>query len=380
MATGDPPDAGWQAPGWSPAPPPAPPPASAGGASPGQPPGGPPPQWAAPAPGAPPAYGPQYGGWGPPPTAPKPGIVPLRPLGVADILDGAVSYIRRDPRTVLGISAVLSLVLVVLSFVANFAAFRSLADVTTVQQTEDTVLVSGGSIGGNIATVVAALLSVPIGIVATGLLTVVVGQAVLGRRITAGEAWRAARPQFWRLVGLTLLVGLIVGGTGAVGIAVAVLLGILVGQLSAGLGVLLGLLLGAGAVVVAVWLAVRLLLSPAVLLLERCGVLAAIRRSAALVRGSWWRVFGIALLAQLITGLISQVLTVPFALGGTVLAVMFPENGSLWWVALAAISLGSFVASVVTMPFTAGVTALQYVDMRIRREALDIELARAAGP
>ena len=31
------------------------------------------------------------------------------------------------------------------------------------------------------------------------------------------------------------------------------------------------------------------------------------------------------------------------------------------------------------MPFMAGVTALQYVDQRIRREALDIELGRAAG-
>jgi hypothetical protein len=42
-------------------------------------------------------------------------------------------------------------------------------------------------------------------------------------------------------------------------------------------------------------------------------------------------------------------------------------------------ALGTIVASAVTWPFTAVATALLYVDRRIRREALDIELARAAG-
>jgi hypothetical protein len=37
------------------------------------------------------------------------------------------------------------------------------------------------------------------------------------------------------------------------------------------------------------------------------------------------------------------------------------------------------VASAVTWPFTAVATALLYVDRRMRREALDLELARAAG-
>ena len=36
------------------------------------------------------------------------------------------------------------------------------------------------------------------------------------------------------------------------------------------------------------------------------------------------------------------------------------------------------VASTVTLPISAGVTSLLYMDQRIRRESLDIELARAA--
>ena len=42
-------------------------------------------------------------------------------------------------------------------------------------------------------------------------------------------------------------------------------------------------------------------------------------------------------------------------------------------------ALGTVVASAVTWPFTAVATALVYVDRRMRREALDLELARAAG-
>lgn len=374
---GDPPPA----PGWGPAQPPTWATPSGYGAAPppGFPPPGNPPPGGYPSPG----FGPQYQGWAPPPQAPKPGIVPLRPLGVADILDGAVSYIRRDPRTVLGLSAALSLVLVALSFVANFAAFRSLSELTRADYSgadpTETAL-SGGSFGGDLTTVLAALLTVPISILATGLLTVVVGQAVLGRRVSARQAWQVARPRLLALVGLTLLLGLIVGGTATVGVLLAVGLGLLVGSATGvGVGVLVAIPVGLTGIVLAAFLAIRLLLSPVVLVLEKASILTAMRRSTRLVRGSWWRVFGISLLAQVIASVVAQVLTIPFTIGGVVLAVAFPSQGGLWWLALAAVSLGTFVASLVSMPFTAGVTALQYIDQRIRREALDLELVRAAA-
>src|SRR3984885_11885612 len=54
-----------------------------------------------------PGYGlPQYGGspygqWTPP--APKPGVIPLRPLSVGEILDGAFTAVRRNPKATLGL-------------------------------------------------------------------------------------------------------------------------------------------------------------------------------------------------------------------------------------------------------------------------------------
>ncbi len=68
--------------------------------------------------GPPGGYGGGWGGgWGGPPPAAKPGVIPLRPLGVGEILDGAVSTMRTYWRTVLGISltvAVLTEIVVVL--------------------------------------------------------------------------------------------------------------------------------------------------------------------------------------------------------------------------------------------------------------------------
>ena len=42
-------------------------------------------------------------------------------------------------------------------------------------------------------------------------------------------------------------------------------------------------------------------------------------------------------------------------------------------------SIGAIISGTITTPFAAAVIVLVYVDRRIRREALDIELARAAG-
>ena len=40
------------------------------------------------------------------PAAPKPGVIPLRPMAVGEILDGAFTSIRRNPKAILGMAAV----------------------------------------------------------------------------------------------------------------------------------------------------------------------------------------------------------------------------------------------------------------------------------
>ena len=83
------------------------------------------------------------------------------------------------------------------------------------------------------------------------------------------------------------------------------------------------------------------------------------------------------LLILMIAAIISQVISVPFALPALLLDQQ--PSDAQFLLTLVVWALGGIVAATITAPFTAAATALLYVDRRIRREGLDIELARAAG-
>jgi hypothetical protein len=357
----------------------------------------PPPKWSAQQP--PPQ---RNAGWGPPPPpspgpsgwnhrheywnqppAAKPGIVPLRPLGVGEILDGAVAAMRAHWRTVLGISLAVAVVVQSVATVVNglwLAESGGLDALTRDPQPSPEELTTAMT-GTLKVSGTQALIEVLGTVLVTAMLTVVVSRAVLGRAVPAGEAWRDSRPQLLRLLGLLFLLPLLV--------FVTVFAGSLPGAVVMGLGLqplgvslfILGLLAG---LVAAVWLWVRFSLAATALMLEKQGVVTAMRRSAKLVRGSWWRVFGVQLVASLLVALIASVIQLPATVVGLVLSGQgvdaLAEGGALnSWPYLIAVGVGAVIASTVAFPIRAGVTVLLYLDQRIRREALDLELARAAG-
>jgi hypothetical protein len=118
---------------------------------------------------------------------------------------------------------------------------------------------------------------------------------------------------------------------------------------------------------------VRLSLAPCALVLEKIGVRESLRRSWALVKGDWWRVFGISLLTMVIAGFVTLLIQLPFELLGGGL-----NGDALAARALIFSAIGGIVASTLIQPFSAGVRALLYVDRRMRAEGLDVALAAAA--
>lgn len=373
-----PPRADWTTPGW-------------GGQPPGGPGGGgghqPPPGWG----GTPGWGGQQPGGWGQGPSwgrppAAKPGVIPLRPLGVGEILDGAVSTMRAHWRTVLGVSLIVALVTQTASTAATWWMMRSIdneldaLDANPDPSLNDVMNVFSGMFAGlGVAQIITVLGS----LVVTAMLTMVVSRSVLGRPVTASDAWRDARPRLFKLLGLTLLMPLI-----AVAIlAVACLPGVL--ALVAGseaLGATLLILGAIAGVFVAAWVLVRFSLASPALMLEKQGVFAAMARSAKLVRGSWWRVFGILTLTAIITMIISSIVQTPFTVlslvvGGDSMGSLLSggSSGGFGLPALIATAVGAALGMTIAFPISAGVTVLLYIDQRIRREALDLDLARAAG-
>ncbi|MFE2230747.1 hypothetical protein [Streptomyces kronopolitis] len=334
--------------------------------------------------GGPPQPGrPPWGGaWAPVPQAAKPGVIPLRPLAIGEILDGAVATMRAHWRTVLGISLVVAVVsqtaiTLVTGFLHNAGRTASPAG-DNAPPLRETMRQLGNTLAGTGITSAIGLLAA---IIATGMLTMVVSRAVLGRSVTAGEAWRDARPQLPRLLGLLVLLPLLIAAVLTAGVTPGIILAA-TGPLDAGL--LLMLFGGLAACAVSLWLWVRYSLAPPALMLEKQGVIAAMRRSAKLVRGAWWRVLGAQLLAYVLVGVVEFIIQIPatflaFLVGGESLMDWANGTSNTSWSFLIVLGIGAVISSTITFPVTAGVTALLYMDQRIRREALDLELARAAG-
>jgi hypothetical protein len=351
------------APGWQPSP-----------AAPEQ----PPQSWSAPSWSTPPPWTSAPGGWQPyaPPPAPKPGVIPLRPLGVGELLDGAFTVIRRYPAATLGFAAIVMLVVEVVQVVSNYFLLNnapstsSTNDLTTSQAADLAARLGATGIVTLLITGLAVL-------ILTGVVTTVVGEGVLGRSITAAQAWARLRTVFARLIGVSLMTFLIVAAV----IVVGAVPGIVVLAAGSGPGGAVLLVLGLiAATVFAVYFWTALSLAPAAVVLERQPVMAALRRSRALVRGSWWRVFGILLLAAIISSIVSGIITVPFGIaGGGFTLLRGNEDNHLSFVNLLLNGIGGLLAGTIVRPFTAGVTALLYIDRRMRAEALDMTLQSAAA-
>ncbi|MEV7420585.1 glycerophosphoryl diester phosphodiesterase membrane domain-containing protein [Streptomyces sp. NPDC089919] len=310
--------------------------------------------------------------WGAKPYAPKPGVIPLRPLSVGEILDGAVSTMRAHWRTVLSITLAVAVVTELAITLVQGLALDDLDAGSTGPDASlsDVVDSLSSSLAGSAIAQVITLIGT---ILATAMLTMVFSRAVLGKSTTVAAAWQESRPRLLRLTGLTLLLTLLTAGI----LTVGVLPGALTGSWPL---IALGFLV---ALPVAIWLYIRFSLASPALMLEKQTIRTALTRSARLVKGAWWRIFLITVLTAIITAIVTGIIVFPFTLMGMVFSgegsAILNGTAELGWGFLIVSGIGAVVALTITMPISAGVTVMLYIDQRIRREALDLELTRAAG-
>jgi hypothetical protein len=322
--------------------------------------------------GSPQAYG-QFGapGQGPFPPVAQPGIIPLRPLTMGEIYDGAFKAIRANPLVMFGLAAVVVAVVTIFQSALTWGLAEDLN--RFAGQTSPTEADLEQLYGTLSASLLPSLASAVVSFVVTtalnGVLIHSVSQSVIGRTLPLGELWKLVRPQLWKLLALTLLISVAAALAMLVCFLPAILAalgggdpGLIVGLM------LLGLLLALAALLFVI---VATVLATPVLVLERSGVFASLRRSWQLTRTSFWRVAGIYLLTSILVAIVAGIVSAPIGMfgqavgGGTVLLV--------------AQTVGTIVAAAITTPFVAGVIALLYIDIRIRREGLDVELAAAAA-
>lgn len=295
---------------------------------------------------------------------PEPGVIPLRPLGLIDIYTGAFRTIRRNLAATIGVSlavAVISVLPIVPALVRIGDVYSRMLSLSGRNTDPDQLRAELDSLTDSLFDPftwallgAGSLLSLAAGVVLSAFLTAVVGKAVLGRPVTFGGVWAEIRGLLLRLLGVLLSVLII----SLLPLAVLGGIGLLVHPVAAVLGALVGYPLF-------FWLYIQLLFAAPALILERSTIGRALHRSRELVRGSWWRIFGITLLTGMLAALAGVPLQLSVLLGHPVAVVI----GAAVAIAGAAIA----------QPFIAAVTALLYIDQRIRREGLADTLARSAA-
>lgn len=315
------------------------------------------------------ADGPPPGGWlGTDRAELLGGDIPLRPLGVAEILDGAIVNIRHNPRGVLGLSLTVTTVVQVLqSFITYFLIGDDARD-------EITPVPIMRSVGAQLTvSLLGLVMSAYAVLLLAGMLGPSMGRTLFGLPAAPGQVWRDSRPRLARLTGVATIV-MSISVLAAVLPLVPFVIAVAAPTAPVAVGVLAGLIGFPLGFVLMVWLYVLFVLAAPAVILERQGVFASLGRARELVKGKWWRVSGILLLTLLITIFMGFfALRVPFVVAEF---VFFGNDlsGIEVFLQLALDTAGRIVSWTLTVPFDAGVIALLYVDRRMRREGFDLEL------
>ena len=320
----------------------------------------------------------------------KPGIIPLRPLSIGDIYQGAFAAIKTNTRTMFGFTAALLGVVLVISIATNYAIINLvLPNYLSPNSPYATAFIS---LSGSFSQLGGSLLQVLATVLLSGLIVVAVSRSVLGRVASSKEVWERTKSKFLPLIGLNIITSIISGLMMIIGIVVFFVL--LASAASTAktdreflqdLGVsLVGLLiLMVISALVSSYLSIKFSVASPAMVLENLGVFAAIGRSWSLTRGNFWRLFGINILTAIITSMVAGIFVgIADALGAIFIVVgsSSPEDviASLNTTYILTM-VTSTIAQLLILPFTSSVNALLYIDLRMRKEGLDVELRNAVA-
>ncbi|MCY7289158.1 MAG: hypothetical protein LH624_13130 [Cryobacterium sp.] len=322
--------------------------------------------------------------WGPPPTwtpPPRPGLIPLRPLGFGTLLWAPFQVLRRNPKATFGsallVQAGVALIAVV---IVGLVSYFALERVESSPLEDRDALQAGATLSIVLSAIVPLALAVVASALLQGVIVIEVARATLGEKMRLGSLWRAVLPRLWPLVLWTLMLssGLIA--------AIALVAGLVVffislGGVGVGLAVVTSVLGAITLLAVGIGLFTKTSLVPSVIVLERLGIRAAVGRSWSLTRGYFWRTFGVQFLVSTVVNVVAQIVTTPLSLlFGAALSVVDPNaafDAYLPSVILYGLTiLIGLVLGAVAAVVQSAATALIYIDLRMRKEGLDLELAR----
>jgi hypothetical protein len=294
----------------------------------------------------------------------------LRPLGVGDIVDRVFSMYRQRAVLFMTLSAVPYLALflviggIILSVGSQLTPLVSFFNQFGTEPVSPNLILTPAIAAAFFTLIVVGLLASLISVL---FLSVQIGSLVdasaaryLGRETTVGASFRAGLRVAPKIIGTGLLLFFtLVFGWIALFLVVAVANNALV----ATLGILAGLV--ATVYVFASWL-----VAPVVAALEPVGPIHAIRRSWWLSNGHRWRILGLQILLGVLQAVLSTLISFIF------IAAFISDTT----VRLVLQNVVNVIATVLWAPVEWGTFTILYFDLRVRKEALDLQLAAEALP
>lgn len=270
----------------------------------------------------------------------------LRPLSLGEILDRTFTIYRRNFVLFAGITALPHLLVLALNLAQTM--FTTLPILPTLPQRAPAQQLqsSGGWLAfGIVGGLIGIVVYVVVYLLSQGGTVYAVSELYLGRTTTIGASLRRMRGQIGNLFGVTVLNGLAV--------AAATIFLIIPG----------------------IYLACRLLTCVPAALLEDLGPRSSLERSFSLTKDNAGRSFVIYLLYFCILYAAAMLFSFPF-----LMAIAFSaKNPAMMrtWMALS--QIGDFVANVLVGPVLTIATAVFYYDLRVRKEAFDLQIMMNPG-
>jgi hypothetical protein len=295
-----------------------------------------------------------------------------------EIIDGSFQTIRRNAKAMLGAALLAQALAVVLTAVVTAGSVVSATSPESwVEGLNEQDMVATG-FAFLAAGLLVSVLTVFLSTVLQGAMVVPVARSVLNRTTGFRQMWTLARSRAGALIRLACLMvlGCLLGAALFVGLAVAVITAM------GGIGALILIPLGFGGFALTVWIYIKVLVAPAAVVIEELGAVDGLRRSWELTRANWWRILGITLVVAIMVGIIAQVVTIPVGLLPSFYTSVISPHGGADQAIAAALAIAVITAIVTALvggvgyAFQTAVMALLYLDLRMRKDGLDIALLR----
>ena len=324
--------------------------------------------------------------------APKPGIIPLRPLTLTDLFSGSFSALRKNPSVLFGFTIIVMTVVALLSLAGTMLplfSFTSLMSNDLDPQASSKALLDSAylsvvsTIVGYIALLAGSFLA---GTVLDGVLSVAVSQLVIGKKITFKQSWALVKPRLWSMLGASLLSMLAVGSPLLV-LVILFFMSLYSWPGSDAFFSLFGLLLALAlpVVLVSYVISIRFLYAPICTVLEEKGPIEAVKRSWALTSGSFWVTLGRVILINVVVGFIAGMIVqiigiIAVIFMFTILGDPSSDPSTVWSTIIlyGVISALQMLAYSLVVPILAAYQTLMYVDEKIRKENFAPLLAHAS--